>query len=165
RHPGQRAAVVAPVATACGLDDVRPAVAGHVADDLLRGAAGCRSQLLSRHAQDLAGVGHHLEIAAAGDVAEGAVAFAAVLLGGEARDVRAVAGAVAVARAHRVALAAPEVLLAVAVEVQARDPARDQRTACDVMAGLAAGHVLEGAAAVAAVVPQARGRAPVAVRD
>src|SRR5690606_28477650 len=125
-----------------------------------------RAQLLPRgDVGDAPVLADQFEVAAAGDVAERAIALAAVFLGREARHERAGGRTGAVARTERRAVPAPEILLAVAVEVQPRDPAGDQRRTGNVMVGLAAGDVLERAAAVAAVVPQARGRAPVAVRD
>lgn len=168
RHPGQVAAVVAPVAAVGGLHDIRPAVAGDVADHLVVGVAAGRPQHLpGHHVLDATVVEHDLEVAAAGDVGERAIALAGVLLAGEPGQEAAGAAAVAVARAHGVAMARPVILAAVAIEVEHGQPARSQRVAAgrDVVVDLAVVGVGEGAGAVAAVQPQAAGRAPVGVRE
>src|SRR5690606_22572127 len=72
---------------------------------------------------------------------------------------------IAVAALHRPTMAPPEVLPAVAVEVQAGHPARHQWRTLYVVPGFSSRDMTERAAAIAAVGPQPAGRSAIAVRN
>src|SRR3546814_11819522 len=66
---------------------------------------------------------------------------------------------------HEATRAPPEILLAVAVEIQPRDPAGHDGLAVDEVPGLVIRNVLETATAVATIVPEARSRTKIAMRQ
>src|SRR3546814_5857940 len=66
---------------------------------------------------------------------------------------------------HEATRAPPEILLAVAVEIQPRDPAGHDGLAVDEVPGLVTRNVLETATAVATIVPEARSRTKIAMRQ
>src|SRR3546814_5457773 len=66
---------------------------------------------------------------------------------------------------HEATRAPPEILLAVAVEIQPRDPAGRDGLAVDEVPGLVIRNVLETATAVATIVPEARSRTKIAMRQ
>src|SRR3546814_9176296 len=66
---------------------------------------------------------------------------------------------------HEATRAPPEILLAVAVEIQPGDPAGHDGVVVDEVPGLVIRNVLETATAVATIVPEARSRTRIALRQ
>src|SRR3546814_3173130 len=92
----------------------------------------CSSDLCPGHVRHHTAFVDYLEVAASGEIRECAVADAAILLPGEMGHEGPAGRIVHVAGAHHEATRAPpEILLAVAVEIQPRDPAGHDGLAVD----------------------------------